>query len=376
MNKKAWIGAVVVVAVVAVALLIMQSKRPSSKSISLGATFPLSGEVASAGQRIRNGIELAVSELNEGRKGPKVAVIFEDDQNKAALAVGNIKKLLDIDHVIAILGSAASGCTRAMMPVAIQRKTVVLSPISSSVSLSTEGGGFFFRVAPADDAQAKVAASWIIKQRKDGVAIVFVNNDWGRSLAESVRDLLAKEKVEIVAFEGIAESQRDLRTVIEMVRRSGAHILYSPTYPVDGGLLVRQAREIGLSLELVGGDNWGSPEFQTTAGSAVDGCYVIKAIDPSGESYTRFKIAFEKRFGEAPDSFATWSYDAAKVLIEAIDSTGGKGGAALTRALRQTDREGASGRIAFDENGDLKYPRFGVFRYSGEKLLPVKETEE
>ena len=303
-------------------------------------------------------------------------VIFEDDQNKPALAVGNIKKFVDIDRVIAVLGSAASGCTRAMMPVAIQRKTVVLSPISSSVSLSTEGGGLFFRVAPADDAQAKVAASWIIRQGKGGVAIVFVNNDWGRSLAESVRDLLAKVNVEIVAFEGVAEGQRDLRTVIEVVRRSGAHILYSPTYPIDGGLLVRQAREMGLPLELVGGDNWGSPEFRTTAGSAVDKCYVIKAIDPTGENYTRFKTAFEKRFGEAPDSFATWSYDAARVLVEAIDRAGGKGGADLAQALQQIDRDGASGRIAFDEHGDLKYPRFGVFRYSGETLLPVKENEE
>lgn len=375
MNKKVWIGAVVMVVVVAVALLIMQSDSPSSKSLSLGATFPLTGEVASAGQRIRNGIELAVSELNKGREGPKVAVTFEDDQNKPALAVGNVKKLIDMDHVIAVLGSAASGCTRAMMPVAIQRKTVVLSPISSSVSLSTEGGGFFFRVAPADDAQAKVAASWIIKQRKGSVAIVFVNNDWGRSLAESVRDLLARENVEVVAFEGIAESQRDLRTVIEVVRQSGASLLYSPTYPVDGGLLVRQVREMGVSLELVGGDNWGSPEFQTTAGSAVDGCYVIKAIDPSGENYSRFKAAFEKRFGKTPDNFATWSYDATKVLVEAIDSTGGKGGADLALALRKVNIEGASGKIAFDEHGDVKYPRFGVFRYSGEKLVPQKETE-
>lgn len=376
MNKKVLIGLVIVVTTAAVALLIMQPRGPSSKSFKLGATFPLSGEVASAGQRIRNGIELAVSELNEDREEPKVSVIFEDDQNKPALAVGNIKKLIDIDHVIAVLGSAASGCTRAMMPVAIQQNTVVLSPISSSVSLSKEGRGFFFRVVPNDDAQAKVASSWIVGQPKGGVAIVFVNNDWGRSLAESVRDLLTRDKVEVLAFEGVAEGQRDMRTVLQVVSRSGARVLYSPTYPVDGGLLVRQVRELGLSLVLVGGDNWGSPEFQTTAGDAVDGCYVIQAISPSGEIYSRFKAAFEKRFSEAPDNFATWSYDATKVLLKAIDSTGGKGGSDLALALRQINTEGASGRIAFDEHGDLKYPRFDVFKYSGETLLPEKETNE
>ncbi len=342
------------------------------ESINIGATFPLSGEGATAGKRIRNGIELAVIEINAVRDAPKINVIFEDDQNKPALTVGNIKKLIDVDQVIAVLGSAASGCTRAMMPFAIAQETVVLSPISSSVSLSTEGGGFFFRVVPADDAQAKVAASWITKQYKGSVAIVFVNNDWGRSLAEAVRGLLEKTKVEISVFEGVAENQRDHRSVLEVVRRSGASLLYSPTYPVDGGLLVRQARELGLKVELVGGDNWGSPEFQTTAGSAANGCYFIKAIDPSGEQYTHFSASFKERFGEEPDNFATWSYDATKVLVEAIDVAGGNGGPKLVDALRQIEVDGISGIIAFNENGDLKYPRFDVFKIEGDSFVSVE----
>lgn len=374
MGKRAWIIVAVIVVVVVVTALIATQRPQTPKDIKLGATFPLTGEVASAGQRIRNGIDLAINEINENRRGSKVTVIFEDDQNKPALAVGNIKKFIDVDQVVAVLGSAASGCTRAMMPYAIQKQTVVLSPISSSVSLTKEGGQFFFRVAPADDAQAKVAASWIIDNSKSSVAIVFVNNDWGRSLAESVRDLLKHNNVKVVAFEGVSEGQRDMRTVLAVVRSSGASILYSPTYPVDGGLLVRQVKELGLKIELVGGDNWGSPEFQSTASNSVDGCYVIKAINPSGKIYDQFAADYKKKFGEAPDDFATWSYDATKVLVDAIDMTKGKGGIDLASTLRQTDTIGASGKIAFDENGDLKYPRFGVYKYSGETLLPVKET--
>lgn len=375
MSKVAKILFAFVLCVSIAIIFLTGCREKKATSIRIGATFPLTGEVASAGQRIRNGIELAVSEINDGRKGAKVVVFFEDDQNKPALAVSNAKKLIDIDHVVAILGSAASGCTRAMMPYAIQQKTVVLSPISSSISLSTEGGEYFFRVAPADDAQAKVAASWIAEQKPKSIAIIFVNNDWGRSLADSVRSLLSKQNVKVVAFEGVAEGQKDLRTAIEVVRQSGATLLYSPTYPIDGGLLVRQVREMGVSLDMVGGDNWGSPEFKTTAGSALDGCYVIKAIDPSGEKYNEFKAAYEKRFDDAPDTFATWSYDATKVLVDAIDKTGGKGGPELAQTLRNMDTEGASGQIAFDEHGDLKHPRFGVFQYSGDKLLPKKETK-
>lgn len=141
MKKTYLIGCIFIMSMLCFILGMGSLKEQSNTK--LGATFPLSGEVASAGQRIRNGIELAVSEVNEGRKGPKVEVIFEDDQNKPAMAVGNAKKLIDIDHVVAILGSAASGCTRAIMPFAIERKAVVLSPISSSVSLSKEGGDFF-----------------------------------------------------------------------------------------------------------------------------------------------------------------------------------------------------------------------------------------
>ena len=141
-------------------------------------------------------------------------------------------------------------------------------------------------------------------------------------------------------------------------------------------MLVRQAKELGLDITLLGGDNWGTPEFQTTAGSAISGCYVVKAILPSGHLYEQFENAYKAKYNEEPDVFATWSYDATNVLVDAIKRAGGKGGPALVRALRETSTEGASGAISFDKNGDLKNPRFSVYKYAGTQLVPIEEDSK
>lgn len=373
MNKKLFVGIAFATILLMMTFVTCAPRDQATEPIKIGCTFPLTGEVASAGKRIQNGLLLALDDLNEkGILGRKLEIILEDDQNKPAMAAGNMKKFVHIDKVHAVIGSAASGCTLAMVPIANESKVVVLSPISSSASLTKEGGPFFFRICPADNFQAREAASWIVKQAPKKVAIIYVNNDWGKSLSVDVQAVLQKKGIQIALVEGIAENQKDLRTVCAKVASSKAEILYAPTYPVDGGTLVKQAKEIGLSMSLLGGDNWDSPEFRTIAGEAANGCFFIKAIEPRGKLYADFLDAYKRRYGDDPDAFATWSYDALKVIAQALNGSNGRGGEYLVEALHKIDMEGASGKIAFDKNGDLSYPRFGVFTYINNKVVPVR----
>lgn len=341
--------------------------------LKVGATFPLSGDVASAGERIKNGLLLALDEVNnEGVETKKIEIVLEDDQNQPALAARNMKKFVEIDNVVSVIGSAASSCSLAMVPFASKKEVVMLSPISSSLLLSEKGGEYFFRICPADDAQAKIAGKWLIEKQVKSLAIIHVNNDWGKPLAESVKSMIEKNAGNVPLIEAIEEGETDFRAILTKIKSGNFDFIYAPTYPIDGGLLVKQAKELGISIDMLGGDNWSSQEFKSTAGNAINGCYFVSSIEVSGEIYNNFEKAYKSRYGNEPDNFATWAYDAMKVMALALRKTNGKGGVVLKDVLKKIDYNGASGRISFDENGDQLFPRFGIFKYEDNKTILIK----
>jgi len=189
MKKKTWVGVVVVAVVIAIALLVAWPWSPSSKEIKLGAMFPLTGEVASYGQKAKRGIELAVEEQNAkgGLLGKQIYVEFQDDRNDKKEAISIMIKFATIDKVPVVFGSAGSSVSLAIAPLANRYKVILIFPISSSAKLSTEGGDYFFRTCPADDLQAEILAKWVADTGAKRVAIVFTNNFWGKPLAEGFR---------------------------------------------------------------------------------------------------------------------------------------------------------------------------------------------
>ena len=163
MKRKVLISLVALAAAVAIALMMNQPWRASSKSINLGATLPLTGEVASYGQKAKRGIEMAVAEQNArgGLLGKQIVVDFQDDRNDKKEAVSIMTKFATIDKVPVVFGSAGSGVTLSIVPLANRYKVILISPTSSSSQLSAEGGQFFFRTVPADDKQAEVLSKWV-----------------------------------------------------------------------------------------------------------------------------------------------------------------------------------------------------------------------
>jgi branched-chain amino acid transport system substrate-binding protein len=155
-------------------------------TIRMRAKFPLTGEVASYGQKAKRGIELAVEELNAagGLLGRSVQVDFQDDRNDKKEAVSIMTKFATIDKVPVVFGSAGSSVSLAIAPLANRHKVILISPISSSSQLSTEGGPYFFRSVPADDLQAEILANWVHESGAKQVAVVYTNNSWGKPLAD------------------------------------------------------------------------------------------------------------------------------------------------------------------------------------------------
>jgi branched-chain amino acid transport system substrate-binding protein len=361
MNNKVFIGVVIVIAVIAVALLIMQPWDPSSKSINFGATFPLTGEVASYGQKAKRGIEMAVAEQNSrgGLLGKQIVVEFQDDRNNQKEAVSIMTKFATIDKVPVVFGSAGSGVSLAIAPLANRYKVILISPISSSSQLSTEGGDFFFRTCPADGQQAEVLSKWVFDYGAKKVAVVYTNNSWGKPLAEGFEKKFEALGGEVINAEGVPENTADFRTIITKLKRiENLEAVVSPTYPKEGGVFLRQAKELVLSVPLFGGDNWGSPEFRNIAGDSAEGVFYTAPSESTSPTFSAFAAQYKTKYGEVPDVFGAYSYDAAIAIFKAIEAAGTTDTEKVRELLFKVSFEGASGEVAFKPNGDLQSEAF------------------
>ena len=375
MSKKAWLILAVVVIAVGVLLAIALTRSTPDGTIKLGATFPLTSEVASYGHKAKRGIELAVEEINAtgGVLGRKIEVDFQDDRNDKKEAVTIVTKFASVDKVPVIFGSAGSSVTLAIAPVANRNKVVLISPVSSSSQLSSEGGAYFFRTVPADNLQAKVLSQWVYETGAKQVAIVYTNNSWGKPLADGFQAGFTALGGKVLLTEGVPESTTDFRTIIAKLKAiDGLDAIVSPTYPKEGGNFVRQAKELGFALPMFGGDNWGSPEFRTIAGNAADGVSYTAPSESTTPAYVAFAKRYQAKYGEEPDILGAYAYDAAKAIFQAMEECGSAKSSEIRDALANVSFSGASGEIAFWDNGDIKSKSFAKKTIQNGKAVDIK----
>ncbi len=374
MSKVLWITVAVVVIATAT-LLVMQPWASSSKAIKFGATFPLTGEVASYGQKAKRGIEMAVEDQNAkgGLLGKKVVVDFQDDRNDNKEAVSIMTTFATIDKVPVVFGSAGSGASLAIVPLANRYKVILISPIASSSQLSTDGGAFFFRTVPADDRQAEVLSQWVFDSGAKRVAMVYTNNSWGKSLAEGFQRRFETLGGQVIDSEGVQEGAADFRTIcVKLKGLKNLDVVVSPTYPKEGGVFVRQAKEIGLNLPLFGGDNWGSPEFRNIAGTAAEGVSYTAPTESTSPKFHAFAQQYKTKYHEEPDVFSAYAYDAAMAIFKATEVAGTTDTEKLRKALLSISFQGVSGEIAFLPNGDLKSESFARKTIKNGQAVDVK----
>ncbi|MCK5615338.1 ABC transporter substrate-binding protein, partial [Candidatus Pacearchaeota archaeon] len=161
-----------------------------------------------------------------------------------------------------VFGSAGSGVSLAIAPLSNRHKVIQISPISSSSTLSTEGGDYFFRTVPADDIQAEILSKWVFESGARKVVIVYTNNSWGKPLADGFQHKFELLGGKVITSEGVQESMADFRTIIAKINgMEGLDAVVSPTYPKEGGIFVRQAKELGLNIPLFGGTTGGHQSF-------------------------------------------------------------------------------------------------------------------
>ncbi|MBT2727282.1 ABC transporter substrate-binding protein [Bacillus sp. ISL-75] len=340
-----------------------KSSGSDSKTIKVGVNLELSGGVASYGESLENGIDIAVDEINKagGVKGKKLEIIKVDNKSEAAEATNGAIKLTSQDKVTAIIGAATSGDTVAQAQIANDTKTILLTPSGTSPNVTVGDNGklneFVFRTSYIDPFQGIVAGNFAAKKLNVKNAAIFADSasDYAKGLAAAFKETYEKAGGKVVAEEAYVAKDTDFRATLTRIKAKNPEFIFIPGYYEEVGLIVKQARELGITVPLMGADGWDSPKLVQLAGAdALNNTFITNhytSEDPD-KNIQKFVTTYKEKFnGESPNAFNALGYDTVYLLADAIERAGGTDTTKIKEALENTkDFSRITGKITIDKD--------------------------
>jgi branched-chain amino acid transport system substrate-binding protein len=327
-----------------------------SDTLLLGEVVSITGSQATFGVSTRNGVEMALEEINAagGVNGKKVAVRVLDDQSKPEEAAQAVTRLVTQDKVLVILGDVASSNSLAMAEKSQAAGVPMITPSSTNPTV-TQKGDFIFRVCFIDPFQGLVMAKFARENLKlDKVAILQdTKSAYSIGLTEVFTENFKKMGGSVVATESYSQGDTDFRAQLNSIKKTKPQAVYVPGYYNDVGIIGRQAREVSLTVPLMGGDGWDSEKLFELAGSALDGSYFSNHYSPSNPDpqVREFIAKYKAKYGSVPDALAALGYDAARVAVDALKRSKDLSGPSVRDAIAQTQNfKGVAGTISLDKD--------------------------
>ncbi len=329
--------------------------------IPVGMYASLTGDGASFGQSSKEGTELAIDEVNAAGGllgGRKFSLLTEDDQSKPEEASNAVTKLITQDKVVAVLGEVASRRSLAAAPIAQKYHVPMITPASTNERV-TEAGDYIFRVCFIDPFQGEVLAKFAyndLKARKVAV-LKDISQDYSVGLTESVVKhftALGGHVIDPISYSG---GDPDFKAVLTNIRSQRPDAIFATGYYTEAAIIVRQARELGMTMPILGGDGWvGEPlknGREALKNTYISNHYSGDNPDPVVQT---FEKSYRAKFGHPPDSIAALAYDAVKVLADAITRAGSTDGVKVRDALATADVAGVTGRLKMNAKRNVDKP--------------------
>jgi branched-chain amino acid transport system substrate-binding protein len=361
--------------VAALAGLIFAPGLSAQEPIKIGQFASLTGKEASLGQSSNKGTLMAIDDLNAagGVLGRPLLLVTEDTQSKPGETATVVKKLISRDKVVALLGEVASSRSLEAAPIAQAAKVPMISPASTNPKV-TETGAYIFRTCFIDPFQGPVMARFAREHLKaKRVALVVSNSSaYSIGLAKFFRESFVANGGTIVLEQKYSEGDKDFKAQLTAIKAAGVDAVFNPGYYNEGALIVRQARDLGLTLPIFGADSWEAEALIQLGGKAMEGAYLCSHYSPEDPSprVQNFVAAYKKRFGSTPDSNASLGYDSVLVLVDAIRRAGTTERNALREAIATTrDFMAVTGKITIDsernasKNAVIVQVRNGKFEF-------------
>ncbi len=351
------------------------SGASAGDTIKVGEFASLTGSEATFGQSSHKGTALAVDDINAagGVLGKKIQLLTEDDQSQAGQSSTVVRKLISSDGVVAILGEVASSRSLEAAPICQQNQIPMISPASTNPKV-TGVGDYVFRVCFIDPFQGTVMANFARKTLKLQNVAVFtdVKSDYSLGLAKFFKRGFTADGGRIAFEQNYSAGDKDFNAQLTAIKAANPDGIFVPGYYTEVGLIVLQARQLGLACPIFGGDGWESSSLVPIGGKALEGCYFSTHFSPQSTSpvVQNFVKAYEAKYHAAPDAMAALGYDSAMILADAMKSAGSTDGAKVRAALAATKNfHGVTGDITIDADRNASKPavileiKDGKFQY-------------
>lgn len=343
-----------------------KAAAPASDTIIVGTNFELTGGQATFGQAALNGVKLAFKQKNEagGVLGGKKFKAIDGDNKSAPEESANLTtKLIDQDKVVTIIGATTSSNTLAAVPIATQKKIPVVSSSATNPKVTVnEADGktndYVFRACFIDPFQGTVMANFTSNELKAKKAVILIDSssDYSKGLAKFFKEAFIKNGGEILAEEAYVQKDSDFKAVLTKIKGKNPEAIFVPGYYEEVGKIVKQGRELGITVPFMGGDGWDSPKLAEIAGPvALNNTFFSNhyaSTDPDPK-IVKFVADYQKEYGSVPDSMAVLGYDAALMVINAVEKAGSADPEKIKEALAATkDLEAVTAKITLNEKHD------------------------
>ena len=334
---------------------------PASNEIKIGGNFELTGGIANFGKQTVNGIQMAFKEINAagGVNGKQLKLILADNKSEPAEATNAVTKLITQDKVVAVLGPVASSNVLATLQVAQDNKIPVLTATGTNEKITVDGGKvrpFAFRGCFIDPFQGKVMANFASNTVKAKTAVIYVDqsSDYSKGLKQSFEEAFVKNGGKVLSTEAFLQKDQDFKATLTKIKALNPEVIFIPAYYEEVGKIVKQARELGITVPLLGTDGWDDPKVVEIAGAkSLDNTffsnhYSSQDTDPA---VVKFVAAYKKEYNQEPSALAALGYDSGLMIADAIKRAGSAEGAKIAEALAATkDLKVSTGILTIDAN--------------------------
>lgn len=334
------------------------SNSTESLTIKIGGNFELSGGIAKFGHAALKGAGLAVHEVNKsgGVLGRQVEFIVMDNASEERVSANITRTLISQQNVIAIIGAVASVNTLASVSVAEDGRIPIISPTSSNFKVTVNNGQvrkYVFRSCFVDPYQGKMMGNFATDSLGAKRVAVIIDNtsNYSKEIAMIFKSTVLENGGKIVAEEAYFHKDRDFRQQLEQVQTANPEVIFIPGYYEEVGRIIRQARQMGITIPILGVNGWDSPKLVEVAGvDALNNTYFSKDYSPQDSSAIgkKFIAAYKKEYFTEPDEISALSYDTVMILMEAIKKAKSTNPEKIRDALEIIKVEGVTGKISFD----------------------------
>ncbi|MFV0446775.1 MAG: ABC transporter substrate-binding protein [Planctomycetaceae bacterium] len=335
------------------------SASSTSDTILVGHYASLTGSEATFGVSTDNGIKLAIQECNArgGILGKQVALQTYDEQGKGQEVSTVVTRLIEQDHVVAVLGEVASARSLIGGPICQRLGVPMISPSSTNPDV-TAVGNMIFRVCFIDPFQGFVGAKFARENLKLSKGAVLFNRAQAYSSGLKGNFITAFKDLSgtVVSEQAYGDGDNDFSAQLTAIREAKPEFIYVPGYYTEVVNIAKQAKQLGLNVPLIGGDGWDSEELKN-AGNALNGCYFSNHYthEDTRSEVQEFVSKYKAAYGKVPDSLAVLGYDAANILFDAIERAGSVDSQAVAKALAETkDFQAVTGKISIDEQRNAR----------------------